>query len=198
MTGKRWLELWSSLALVAALTGSVIGVRRFQQQQQRLATTINRFDKTEALRLLKDGASPNSTFEGQPALVLAVQLDGMSPIARELISHGAALEAKGSEGETALHAAATCGSIDDVKLLLAAGALVNTRDRYGNTPLHTSLTHTEVVRLLIQHGANVNGRNNQGFTPLTWARRAVLEPKYSDHLREVNQTIAVFKSNGGN
>lgn len=59
-----------------------------------------------------------------------------------------------------------------MKLLLAAGAKVNSLDRFGESPLFSAIwgNREEVVRLLLEHGAAVNFTNlvTQG-TPLTTA-----------------------------
>jgi len=56
------------------------------------------------------------------------------------------------------------GSI--AKLLLDRGVDVNERDVMGNTPLHASVKHPEMVELLVSRGADVNAVNLLGETPL--------------------------------
>ena len=55
-----------------------------------------------------------------------------------------------------------------VELLLAEGADVNAKDKYGLTPLHRAASggHTETAELLITEGADVNAKNEDGKTPL--------------------------------
>jgi ankyrin repeat protein len=64
---------------------------------------------------------------------------------------------------TPLHGAAIEGHVDVCKLLLAAGANVNTQGRVNScevecTPLHTAAKygHVEVCELLLAAGADVN------------------------------------------
>ncbi|QOJ78899.1 ankyrin repeat domain-containing protein [Infirmifilum lucidum] len=68
--------------------------------------------------------------------------------------------------------AAARGDYGKVKELLDRGADVNTRDKYGWTPLHYAADggHLEVARLLLDRGADVNTRDNDGRTPLDLAR----------------------------
>lgn len=57
-----------------------------------------------------------------------------------------------------LHVAATCGSVDVARLLLARGAKVNLRNRDGGTPLIAAAGagYPAIALLLIEHGANLN------------------------------------------
>lgn len=197
MSFKRKLEIGSAVALATTILFATLAGSYYQRQSERIAIAVDRYDRVEAIRLLKLGASPNSTFQGQPALVLAVQKDQMHPVVQELIARGANLEAKGRDGETALHAAAVCGSMDDVQALLTAGASPNTADRDGNTPLHIAHTHTEVLHLLLQHGAEVNARNKWGRTPLQEAKRHLWDPSYADHVKYIRLTIQLLEKHGG-
>ena len=52
--------------------------------------------------------------------------------------------------------------------LISYGVDVNTKDRYGNSPLHyaSNSGNVEVATLLRDRGANVNAQNKAGITPL--------------------------------
>jgi len=72
---------------------------------------------------------------------------------------------------TALHWAARDGHIEVVKTLLAAGADVNARDFYEETPLYyaidgKSTNSLEIAKLLIDKGADVNAHDDSDQTPL--------------------------------
>lgn len=72
---------------------------------------------------------------------------------------------------SALIAASQAGRLDQVKALLAAGALPNGADEPGQRPLLAAIAagHGEIVRLLLQHGASANVKGPQGRTPLGMA-----------------------------
>ncbi len=99
-----------------------------------------------------------------------------------------------SDGETALYLVARSGNVDAAKLLLKAGAKVNSRERFGEqTPLMWAAArrHPEMVELFLSKGADVNARGAVrdyqrvataesraapratagGFTPLMYAAR---------------------------
>jgi len=62
--------------------------------------------------------------------------------------------------------------IDLVKVILASGADVNTRNEDGNTPLMLAADtedSIELIDLLIKAGADVNAVDNDGWTPLLTA-----------------------------
>jgi len=69
---------------------------------------------------------------------------------------------------TPLHAAAIRNHKEIAQLLIAKGADVNAKNKYGGTPLHYAATK-EIAELLIAKGANVNMREIDGSTPLDLA-----------------------------
>ena len=73
-----------------------------------------------------------------------------------------------TETTTPLHKAAKEGNIEKVKSLIASGADVNAKSKYGDTPLHYAARrgHKIIGELLINKGAEVNAKNKSGETPL--------------------------------
>jgi hypothetical protein len=67
--------------------------------------------------------------------------------------------------------------VEVVRLLIAAGADVNARDKAGNTALILGSDNREQVRLLIEAGADVNARNLEGETALS--------KTYHDDVKEI-------------
>lgn len=91
---------------------------------------------------------------------------------KELIKLGANIHYQDMKGDTALHKAAAKGYKSIVNLLLANGAVINTRNGEGWTPLHSAVLNNdnkEVVKLLLIFGAQINAKDNFGNTPLIWA-----------------------------
>lgn len=85
-----------------------------------------------------------------------------------LLEHGARVNARDSEGETALLKAARNGQDSAVEVLIRAGADVNVPDSYGRTPLHFA-AETLVMKsaeALLPCGARVNARDSWGRSPL--------------------------------
>ncbi|KAF1948343.1 hypothetical protein CC80DRAFT_431758, partial [Byssothecium circinans] len=85
--------------------------------------------------------------------------DGTTAIMQALIDADADVNKRGGEYGTPLQAAADCGKVENVQLLLDHGALVNTEPigMYGY-PLQAVCETGDVatVRLLLEKGANVN------------------------------------------
>jgi ankyrin repeat protein len=69
---------------------------------------------------------------------------------------------------TPLHRATEHGRPDDAELLLRYHACVDTRNRYGETPLIMASRdgELEVARVLLQHGASVHFRDAHDWTGL--------------------------------
>eukprot|EP00299_Pterocystis_sp_00344_P019704 c9748_g1_i7.p1 GENE.c9748_g1_i7~~c9748_g1_i7.p1 ORF type:complete len:268 (+),score=63.97 c9748_g1_i7:336-1139(+) len=60
---------------------------------------------------------------------------GHSPVCELLVSRGAEVKAKNTDGRTPLHSAAYNGHLKVCEMLLLRGADVKARDKYGDTPL---------------------------------------------------------------
>ena len=64
--------------------------------------------------------------------------------------------------------AARAGQVERVRDLLTQGAIVNSRDRNGDSPLNMAAAkgHVALVEVLLKSGADVNLANLSGVTPL--------------------------------
>ena len=95
---------------------------------------------------------------------------GHVDIMRVLIEHGADfMKYVDTWSEmTVLHAAAPSNTVGAIDVLVEAGANVEARDRYGETPLHCAAEKltTKVALALLKHGANVNAQDLRRSTPL--------------------------------
>ena len=103
---------------------------------------------------LADGADANAKEpqNGTPLLTLAA-LMGHAEIAEVLIENGAAVNALGGDGGTALHAAVFLGQADVAKVLLNNGADATIRDNNGASPqevLHLDWNTTMFIANLLQ------------------------------------------------
>nr|6FES_A Chain A, D12_BRIC2, a synthetic protein,D12_BRIC2, a synthetic protein [synthetic construct]6FES_B Chain B, D12_BRIC2, a synthetic protein,D12_BRIC2, a synthetic protein [synthetic construct]6FES_C Chain C, D12_BRIC2, a synthetic protein,D12_BRIC2, a synthetic protein [synthetic construct]6FES_D Chain D, D12_BRIC2, a synthetic protein,D12_BRIC2, a synthetic protein [synthetic construct] len=93
----------------------------------------------------------------------------------------------GSDLGKKLLEAARAGQDDEVRILLANGADVNTADETGFTPLHLAAWegHLGIVEVLLKNGADVNANDERGHTPLHLAA-------YTGHL----EIVEVLLKNG--
>jgi ankyrin repeat protein len=74
----------------------------------------------------------------------------------------------GAVDDRMLHIAARMGAVEDIEILVAAGAEVNAAGDLGNTPLHQAVMRGQVssVQKLLELGADRNQRNEFGQTAL--------------------------------
>lgn len=122
-----------------------------------------------ALLLKAAGAPPT-----QPTLTpeyFALLRSGDTQRLREALDHGAAVNARDTQGNTPLMLAAAYSDSASVKLLLDRGAEVNATNFAGATALMRAAHNYESARLLVNRGANVNARSALGNTPLILAAR---------------------------
>lgn len=167
------------------------GASRKDQRDKNLALVrAVRAGKLESAEALIDyGADPNSDpgkltvtegagggmesqGPGQGNVLYYAAESGNLDVVREILRYHPDVNLSGYGGKTPLFAAGDYRSTDKdgarveiVRILVAAGADVNARDKDGNTPLHETFL-TDVEEELIQLGADVNARNNDGETPI--------------------------------
>lgn len=84
-----------------------------------------------------------------------------------------ALTAEDSQRNTALHLAALHGHVTAARLLIKAGASVNTTNATGMTPLMLAAKagESDMVKLLLRNGADPKIKDAQGWTALKWAKK---------------------------
>ncbi|MBV8842267.1 MAG: ankyrin repeat domain-containing protein [Bryobacterales bacterium] len=150
---------------------------------------IARTSDVEAARLLLNkGANPNAK-EGQreQSALMWAAAGSQGPIMRELLAHGAEVDAKSAVdlttplvssepraqprppgGMTAMLFSVREGCLDCVKALVEKGAKLDLPDPEGVTPLISAIfnAHFDVAKYLIDQGANVNRWDWWGRTPL--------------------------------
>jgi ankyrin repeat protein len=112
------------------------------------------------------------TESADDALVTAVASRDPDGV-RAAIQDGASPSAKLGAGSV-LHIASLAGPLDVVKMLLEAGADVNSRGEGNETPLHFASCGrgdeaVAIVRHLMSCGADVNATDRKGQTPLDLA-----------------------------
>ena len=112
------------------------------------------------------------TPAGDTPLIQAIKA-GASAAARALIDAGADPTVANAFGQTALHWAVVQNDLVLVRLLVAGGADVNTRQtHYGWTALHQAALegNADIVDALLAAGANTAARLIDGRTPAACAR----------------------------
>jgi ankyrin repeat protein len=95
-----------------------------------------------------------------------------------MLKEGSSPNLADNRGITPLMYAATVGSADAMKLLIAKGADVNAKNAFGSTALMWSVTDLQKVRLLSDRGADVNAASKAG-------RTALLVAAMSDHSSDI-------------
>ncbi|KAH8987324.1 ankyrin repeat-containing domain protein [Lactarius akahatsu] len=130
--------------------------------------------------LLKCGATPNAKnkWGETPLHILSrgkydSQEHGVG-IARLLLEHGTDVHARDEDHDTALHLAAYWGRPEFAQVLLECGTSPNTKNKWGETPLHVlsrgeykSQEHgVSIARLLLEHGTDVHTRDEDHGTTL--------------------------------
>ncbi|XP_051881505.1 unconventional myosin-XVI [Pristis pectinata] len=112
---------------------------------------IIRHDDKEVLKLLKDGADPNTLISsGGSLLHLCARYDNIFA-AEILIEKGVNVNHQDEDLWTSLHVASACDNPDIVLLLMLAGANVLLQDVNGNIALDYAIEGTETSFILLGH-----------------------------------------------
>jgi ankyrin repeat protein len=89
-----------------------------------------------------------------------------------LLEHGANINLRNGQGQTALHKVSLLGNPNIIHLILNHGADVDAQDDGGSTPLHLVISDAspwdaeQAIGVLLERGANINMRNHEGQTAL--------------------------------
>jgi ankyrin repeat protein len=159
--------------------------------------------------------SPRASTAPYTAFLVAVASDQASKVASQLKAHPAWATYRLPSGATALHVAATWGAPSSITTLLKAGAEVNGRDAFGQTPLALASRvkgNSAAERILLSHRADVSVRDWRDSTPLhaavaaedldavrlliaakadVNAHSASIEPPLTTAMRDTGKEIAV-------
>lgn len=141
--------------------------------QSRWAEVIELFERNPEIVLRRDarGCSPRW-------LHLAACHDGADALVAHLLMAGADPNAVADDGSTplgnAIHSGHRTGldTVQNIKLLVSAGADLTLPDETGNPPLHAAIyqRRIDVVRYLIQMGADPGLMNAYGESARDLAR----------------------------
>lgn len=106
--------------------------------------------------LVKQGVNINARDRLNYSSALHLVIDKLGP-AITLFSSSALMFSKRSE--------------EVIRMLIALGADINAKDRYGTTALHSAAYYglNNIIEMLIATGAKVDENDNQGITPLMLA-----------------------------
>lgn len=109
--------------------------------------------------------------------LLAAGENGDPRMVRLLLDASVDVMSEDTDGNTALHHAATRGHAAVVELLLNSKVEASARDKNGTTALHCAArnNHVEIVKMLLAAGADVNAKDEDNRTALhraAWSGRA--------------------------
>jgi bla regulator protein BlaR1 len=163
-------QLGEKLGENAEVTGAMLAEKilsKIQEYIQNNSLPISEQTKNqieEALKKTQQAIDANQAYSDSQTtpLHLAVMNNHMETAAT-LISKGADVNAKDSQGNTPLHLAASNGSPDMCAFLIEKGADINAKNNNGRTPLDLAASkgHNQTVDLLVQKGASISPPKKQ-------------------------------------
>ena len=160
-----------SAAVVAAVALSACTAFAANYDSVDFFRAVNTDNASGVARALSEGFDPNALDEhGQPALILALQLESPKVAKVLMDAKGVQIDILNHAGETPLMMAALKAEVDSATALVAHGAAIN---KDGWSPLHYAATggNAAIVKLLLSKGATLEARSPNGSTPLMMAAR---------------------------
>ncbi len=126
--------------------------------------------------LLESGADPNARTWGIPLVSWAARLEASEFLSLALQYGGDANATAAETGATPIFEASDFRRIPNVRLLIAAGANLNSQDSMGETPMTSAaaLNFYDIVYILLEAGADPEVTGNTGAS-LAWAIHTSLE-----------------------
>jgi ankyrin repeat protein len=166
----------SSVMLLAAYYGHAelaeVFVRQGAKPDVFEASALGDLETVRKLVTANPAAVNSFAADGFYPLGLAAFF-GYRAIVEFLLKNGADVKAaaRNAQKVTAMHAGATRGDAEIVKMLLEAGADPNAQQERGFVPLHSAAANgnVPVVQLLLQHGARADAKADDGKTPADMA-----------------------------
>ncbi|GEM_PF-1033966 len=161
------------LADLLIRNGAMIDVHGGADRTTPLMNVCGRKNNIEIIRfLIKNRADVNaSDNRKETPLHKAVCADDNAEIIKLLIEKGADVNA-GLPDNTPLHRAAYMGAAKNIPVLLANGAIINTRGQVSEskTPLETAIDNKnfDAAHILIEGGADINTTTYYFFQPFRY------------------------------
>lgn len=144
----------------------------------------------KAKKLLDEGVDPNTEKEGRGSAIQGAATSGYREVIELLIAHNADINAKDSDGMSALHwTAAVTDDSDMASFLIESGIDIEAQTNDGETALHTAVDndHPAVVKVLLDKGANTEIKTKGKWWNEPKSALEVAEEK------DLQNIIALFK-----
>jgi ankyrin repeat protein len=150
-----------------------VNARDHSDQTALSRALIERHDDTFELLLNRPGVDVNVKGLNEATPLITCVARSWAPAVQKLVDSGADINAQDSDGDTALHVAATINNEQIFKLLLDKGALVDVKNKVGGTALMWAASYDDepAVRALVAHGASLDLKDSDGLTALGWAKK---------------------------
>ncbi|MDI1228890.1 MAG: ankyrin repeat domain-containing protein [bacterium] len=143
-------------------------------KKSKLSNAISEGDIARMNEVLAQGIDPDYEDDyGRSFLWFAVNRGNLAAV-RALVDAGATVTAASKYNGTLLQAAARKGSVEIAAYLLDKNPkLLESRDRDGNTALHTAAEtgYPDLVAFLIEKGLDANAKNFNNRSPLSLAQK---------------------------
>lgn len=193
--GKDWNVAMHIIQILVAAGASVNAVDPWNARTPLYFAVQLQYPPPELIDyLLGQGAdvSVPNWMGRTPLFQLLIRPDATEEMVRRFQRLGGSLDVMDDAENTPLHAVTRP---EIASLLLTSGANTASRNKYGQTPLHTasSAGRTGVVSKLLDHGADLEAKDGSGATPLL---SATTYRMYTQFLENEEQTINCLLERG--
>lgn len=156
----------------------------------------NQFDVEIISMLIRHGADAGIKNNREQSAVLLILLSNQSEKMIKEIMKLLNVNFSNKNYETLLHEMVNSNyeSLQNIKYVIQSGYPINSRDRFGSTPLHIIVMRNKsndkkIIKWLIENGADVNAKDNNGATPLHDAAESCFDSQVVEILIEAGADI---------
>jgi uncharacterized protein len=190
MQAAQWAPLGEAKQIIGELIKAGVNLETQDKYGNTALILAAEQNRTSIVEILRQAGASDTQLSG--LLLLNASDNGDKEQVQSLIRSGVDIDARSSNGYTAVSCAASRGYAEILAVLIEMGADINVKDDRGFTPLMLAVDkgHVPIIQMLIQIGADVSAKD--------YVNRSVINHAQEAHLKKNirREILQLLKENG--